>query len=38
MPFENGFRHQRDQGQHRQQRGDRERRYKLIFIVEDFNQ
>src|SRR5260370_35699821 len=38
MPLENGFRHQRDQCQHRQQRRDRERRYKLVFVVENFNQ
>src|SRR3978361_642984 len=38
MPFENGFGDQRDQRQHRQQRGDRERRYELIFIVENFDQ
>src|ERR1700755_508052 len=37
-PFEHGLHHQRDQRQHRQQRGDRERRTELIFIVENFNQ
>src|ERR1700682_828914 len=37
-PFENGFCYQRDQRQHCQQRGDRERRHELIFIVENFNQ
>src|SRR5476651_978989 len=37
MPFENGFRHQCDQRQQRQQRGDRERRHELVFVVENFN-
>src|SRR5450631_3437693 len=38
VPLENGFRHQRDQRQHGQQGSDRERRYELVFIVENFNQ
>src|SRR5437868_2530589 len=38
LPFEEGFRDQRDQRQHGQQRGDRKRRHKLIFIIEDFNE
>src|SRR3954454_13758061 len=38
MPFENGFCYQRDQGQHRQQRGDRERGHELILVIEDLNQ
>ena len=36
-PLEDGFHHQRDQRQHRQQRGDRERRHELIFVVEHFH-
>src|SRR5260370_34109048 len=38
MPLENGFRHQGNHRQHCQQRRDRERRYELIFVIEDFNQ
>src|SRR3954452_2005546 len=38
LPFEDGFRDQRDQRQHGQQRSNRERRHELIFIIEDFNQ
>src|SRR5262245_33697210 len=37
-PLENRLHHQGDQRQHGQQRGDRERRYELIFIVEDLDQ
>src|SRR5207244_8405374 len=35
MPFENGFCDQRDQRQHRKQRGDRERCDELVFVVEN---
>src|SRR6476660_90339 len=37
-PFEDGLHHQCDQRQHGQQGRDRERRYELIFIVEDLDQ
>src|SRR5438067_3588454 len=37
-PFEDGLHHQGDQRQHGQQRRDRERRYELIFIIEDLDQ
>src|SRR3954451_10914562 len=37
-PFENSLHDQRDQGQHRQQRGNRKRRHELILIVEDLDQ
>src|SRR6185295_18160318 len=36
--FENGLHDQRDQGQHRQQRGNRKRRHELILIVENLDQ
>jgi hypothetical protein len=36
--FENGLHDQRDQGQHRQQRGNRKRRHELILIIENFDQ
>src|ERR1700712_1425550 len=38
MPFENGLCNQRDQRQHGEKRSNRERRYELIFIVENLNQ
>src|SRR6476620_5389387 len=37
-PLENGLRHHGDQRQHREQRCDRERRYELIFTIEDLDQ
>src|SRR6185295_12057843 len=37
-PFENGLHDQRDQGKHRQQRGNRKRRHELILIIEDLDQ
>src|SRR6202012_4258270 len=37
-PLENRFRHQRDQRQHGEQGSDRERRYELIFVVENLDQ
>src|SRR3954469_24554423 len=38
MPFENGLCQQCDQRQHGQQRRDRERRYELVFVVENLDQ
>src|SRR4051794_23245467 len=38
MPLEDGLGDERNQRQHGKQRRDRERRHKLIFIIEDFDQ
>src|SRR5436305_14865348 len=38
LPLEDRLCEQRDQRQHGEQRCDRERRHKLVFIIEDFDQ